>query len=438
MFLFCLFAFLPVSRTDDNCGWPRDTHKISQPLTLWRPNISSINTSTESCKAKFESTDHEGTVVMVTRSFNLSRSRSKSGWCGEDSERLEITNRLNSPRYLKTWCGEEYAEILYFPRGLTLTYYPGTKGQGSGFELEIVPNFMDLHVCENENHLKAVDTPKFLYRYTRSRSESVSCTRNMVAEDGKIVLIRSFGNQRNQHYGLWLPFDEKSEPVDFVNLNTSDSSVEIDEADFPYSPDDTLLAEYVSASTAHVDCVDSTAVEIALGSEEMFIQLSSNTTRCSLRFTASSPDDAVDLSLVTAVVNDTASREETEFVVEYTDGSKTFINSSRVNQQPFRRVQSAHSSVTLTYKNLEVNEGNRSNIHAWVRAVARSPDVLPRHLRSTRVKSFLWIPGELLSRSETPQLQMFNNQKCVRLQVLDQALTTSYIPADFLSVYHGL
>ncbi|XP_035829025.1 uncharacterized protein LOC118478824 [Aplysia californica] len=116
----------------------------------------------------------------------------------------------------------------------------------------------------------------------------------------------------------------------------------------------------------------------------------------------------------------------------------TFLNSSEVNQLPFRRIQSAHSQVTLTYQNLKVNKGSRSNIHAWVRARALSPDVFPKHLRATSAKSYLWISLEQLSGSENPQLQMYNFQKCARLQAMDQTQSTSLIASDLFSVYSGV
>ncbi|XP_012944747.1 uncharacterized protein LOC106013465 [Aplysia californica] len=164
------------------------------------------------------------------------------------------------------------------------------------------------------------------------------------------------------------------QPVDFPVMTTQQTSTIITAYNYPTlgTGGSSLSAEYVAASRDAIQCVDSTPVHFPLTTEELFLQLDSSTTRCSLQFTTDSPDKTVDLSFV-PVLYDASFLNVTEFTLELLDGSDSFINSSDVNQQPFRRFQSSHSSVTLTYNKLEVEEGIPPRIFAWLRARARLP-----------------------------------------------------------------
>ncbi|XP_005111260.2 uncharacterized protein LOC101861918 [Aplysia californica] len=189
-----------------------------------------------------------------------------------------------SPDKPKIWCGGEHARALEFPNGVNLTYFPGTKGQGSGFKMQLIPDYSFPVCISDQRPLEARDTPTFLYSLQGGYGyERDDCRWNVTAPDDKVVLVRSFATKIFPRYGSWFPFLGRFfEPVDFLDLNTDESSVELDESYFELVGSSTrgsLLAEYVAASKRDVDCVNSTTVEVDLDAEETLIQLHSSTSR---------------------------------------------------------------------------------------------------------------------------------------------------------------
>ncbi|XP_005092769.2 uncharacterized protein LOC101851629 [Aplysia californica] len=263
---------------------------------------------------------------------------------------------------------------------------------------------------------------------------SYQCSWNLTAPEDKVVLLRSARAIAPVCQGPWFHPGENCENVDFQNMNTENSSTELsDDQNGDYG----LMGEYVAASKEIIHCENSTSFKkISLTTEERFIQLDSNATSCTLQFTTGSQDSSVDLSFV-PIVGDTSGVNAASFTVGLQDGSDTQITSSKVNQLPFRRVQSAHSTVTLTYDNQEVKNGHSQSVFAWLRARARLPGELPRFLRATSVKSFLWVSTENLSGPDNPSVQIEAHQKCLRLQVMDPSLTKVFSPAHYFSAFRG-
>ncbi|XP_035828941.1 uncharacterized protein LOC101857224 [Aplysia californica] len=439
LFLLQIFLiFLPGSLAKDNCGWDRfvNMSEVSN-FTLVSPNISNINlSSTEPCQitifARGRPSDKTfwPSLFLFTKSFNLSG----PGSCRDDSERVEISDNHRPP---KKWCGRTFAEKLEFYKDVHLEYYPGTKDQGSGFEM-VFQDWQWSPFCNGVQQLEVRDEPMLLYILRTGigyhGQPDYGCAWNLTAPEDKIVLLRAFSEARIPCQGPWFEFGDGCQTVDFPKIKTQQTSTIVSSDDFSYYNSNYFLAEYVAASRDAIQCVDSTPVHVPLTTEELFIQLDSNTTRCTLQFTTDSPDKTVDLSFL-PVVNDTSVLNVTGFILELFDGKDRFINSSDVNQQPFRRFQSAHSSVTLTYNKVEVEEGIRPSIFAWLRARARLPEQLPRNLRSTSVKSFLWVSAAYLSSPYSRLVKIYNYQKCLSLQVLDQTQTNTHNPADFFSAY---
>ncbi|XP_005109831.1 uncharacterized protein LOC101850603 [Aplysia californica] len=64
-----------------------------------------------------------------------------------------------------------------------------------------------------------------------------------------------------------------------------------------------------------------------------------------------------------------------------------------------------------------------------------SKEQLPRNLRATSIKSFLWVSAAHLRSPYSGLVTITNDPWCLSLQVLDQTRTNAYTPADFFSAY---
>ncbi|XP_012942353.1 cubilin [Aplysia californica] len=130
----------------------------------------------------------EGYLRLKVSRFSLLGSSS----CRTSSERLKIFHHgLQTNNYI-TWCGETYAEELYFKDTVVLEYNTGLHGEGDGFDIEVSRVGRP---CGNVQTLAVTNKTRLLYSplYPDPYPHRLDCYYRLLGP-GKNLRIRSLSH----------------------------------------------------------------------------------------------------------------------------------------------------------------------------------------------------------------------------------------------------
>ncbi|XP_012942079.2 uncharacterized protein LOC101854064 [Aplysia californica] len=345
--------------------------------------------------------------------------------CTPSSERLTISHAGFRTSDSITWCGETYAEELYFKGTVILEYNTGLHGEGDGFDIEVS---RVTRPCVEEQTLTVTDKPRLLYSplYPNKYPNLLNCRYKLLGL-GQNLRIRSLSfdvEWKDRCLYDYLRINQ----VRYCGIQSIDvlETSNFNSARVHFHTDRNIgltgyVLEYFHEHQYPVVCDGNTSlklIELPSNESSLLIEVKINRTtksNCTLEIDAGSDDKVLEIR--------TPSRQNSidcnnVFIHTYNHSSWQFtgcprpVSYLRTSRRTFRFM------VTTTGIRREGSTGDYDVFSLHVTPLGK--DILPPLLSAENTTSFVWIDKEMMRNSSqyVTHITKPSGWKCIKVQTL--------------------